>query len=265
MKAAGLDPAMLDRGPSTVVFVGKAEASDKPAPPKKQLVKRPPPRRKKIHWQTVPLARLKRRSQCIWAAATLSHPVGGLKNRTPHGDAISCEGDQVSQDGSEVVFASELKLDNKALEALFVEQQQNTNSMSSSVRRISSAKSFGSSSVSLLDGRRAQNVAISLKRIKLSHSAIRDGLTALDLSALGEDTVKLLDKSQLLPTRDEVQLVEGYEGDVGELGVPERFFRVMAQVQHAPQLLRTLVYMSAFDEHSTEVRGAAAALAGACR
>lgn len=107
----------------------------------------------------------------------------------------------------------ELEMDMAELESLFFANKDN------------GAKKAGSragkplkrkQSVTLIDGKRAMNAAISLARVKLSYEAIAAAVESFDRRGL--TVQQLMGINEFLPTAEEVTTVTSYTGEVALLG-----------------------------------------------
>jgi hypothetical protein len=108
----------------------------------------------------------------------------------------------VSRDKLELVFHDEAKVSAKAPRA--------------------EAGAGPSAKVSLLDLRRAQTVGIMLSRFKLPLDAVARAIRRMDARALTLDDVVAI--RSYLPTDEEITLLEGYKGDIGNLAPPDLHF-----------------------------------------
>jgi hypothetical protein len=105
--------------------------------------------------------------------------------------------------------------------------------------------------VSLLDIKRANNVAILLSHFKLSFEDIKQALLQFDDDILPAE--KLLALKSIIPTEEERKILYGYKGDVASLGQVEQFLlnllkipklelriEFFLMVQHFPQMVLEL-------------------------
>lgn len=182
----GVDTKAFDLGPDAPISelttaAGKTSAS-KHTPGLK-----PKQRRKKLHWQAISEDRLSSiNQQTIW--------------EDKDDDAM------------------EFDMDMDELESLFF-ANNDANSAGSGKKKSSqgSAKPLKrKQSVTLIDGKRAMNAAISLARVKLSYSEIAEAVRAFDPKGL--TTEQLIGINEFLPTPEEVAAVSAYAGDVTILG-----------------------------------------------
>ncbi|KAI8922241.1 hypothetical protein DFJ77DRAFT_445848 [Powellomyces hirtus] len=103
----------------------------------------------------------------------------------------------------------------------------------------------------LIDSRRAQNIAIMLGGVRLPYAKIRRAIVEMDEAVLSIDRLQAL--RLWAPTVEECDLVHGYDGDFEELGNAERYIR---EVMHIPRLCHRLEHMlfrKRFEEEVEEV------------
>jgi len=105
--------------------------------------------------------------------------------------------------------------------------------------------------VTLLDAKTANNTAIAISRFRMSPESIAhalevgsDGLTADQLSSL----------ASILPSADDVQLVQEYEGPTSLLGKAESFVLAVSKVPRYAIRVRCMLTRATFDEKYEELR-----------
>jgi len=179
MLTDNVDVRALELGPDA--SASQLSAGDSAA---KAAVVKPKRARKKLHWQAISEDRLSSlNQQTIWE-------------------------DDADDD-------ADFDLDMDELEALFFANQNASSGKKSSSRGQSKALKR-KQTVTLIDGKRAMNAAISLARVKLSYSDIAGAVTTFDPSGL--TTEQLIGINEFLPTSEEAALVSGYTGDQAMLG-----------------------------------------------
>ena len=99
--------------------------------------------------------------------------------------------------------------------------------------------------VVLLGGKRSQNMAIGLKRLKLSAEDVKRGLENFEGLAL--DSLELIYETQLIPTTGEVKKVQMYSGDPNQLADAEKYCLALADLADAQQRLSSLIFFARFD------------------
>lgn len=127
---------------------------------------------------------------------------------------------------------------------------------------LTKAKSNKPKTVSLLDGKRSNNVAILLGRFKLSFAEVRQAIMELDEDALTEQQTKSI--LNVVPTEEEVATLKGYSGDVAQLGRAERFFMQLIKVPRLEPRMKAFVYKRGFEEAVADVEPDLNNLLAAC-
>ncbi|TDH66243.1 hypothetical protein CCR75_001835 [Bremia lactucae] len=170
-----------------------------------------------------------------------------------HWQAISEE--RISNINKQTIWEDEnenvnFEMDMEELEALFF--------ANSNTRSAKSNSTFGQSkpiqrkqTVTLIDGKRAMNAAISLARVKLSYSEIADAVAKFDPTGLSLE--QLIGISEFLPTKEEIVLVCGYVGDKELLGEAEKFITEIAKLKRYASRMDCLVYKSSFTSRSADL------------
>ena len=113
--------------------------------------------------------------------------------------------------------------------------------------------------VSLIDPRRAQNIAIQLAQFK---SFASDDEILSSLSAMTAEHLLIL--SSILPTADEVAIVGAYEDNLSCLGRAEQFFVAVSKVPRLPSRLRAFLFMSQFNAMASELESCLDSVSRAC-
>ncbi|KUF95901.1 Nucleoporin nup61 [Phytophthora nicotianae] len=222
MTTENIDVRALDLGPDATVSQLSSSGGANAA---KAAVPKPKRARKKLHWQPISEDRLSNlNQQTIWED----------------------EDDDVDFD-----------VDMDELEALFF-ANQNTNSAKKNSLRGQSKALKRKQAVTLIDGKRAMNAAISLARVKLSYSEIADAVTKFDPSGLTIE--QLIGINEFLPTSEEAAVVSGYTGDRKMLGEAEKFIFEIAKVKRYAPRMECLVYKMSFTSRSTELAASVAHL-----
>uniref|UniRef100_H3H2R5 FH2 domain-containing protein n=1 Tax=Phytophthora ramorum TaxID=164328 RepID=H3H2R5_PHYRM len=214
MVTESVDVRALELGPDATVSQLTSGGNAKTS----AAVVKPKRPRKKLHWQAISEDRLSNlNQQTIW------------------------------HDEDEDV---DFDVDMDELEALFF-SNQNTGSGKKNSSRGQSKALKRKQTVSLIDGKRAMNAAISLARVKLSYSEIAEAVTRFDLSGLTVE--QLIGINEFLPTSEEAALVSGYTGDKGMLGEAEKFILEIAKVKRYAPRMECLVYKLSFSSRSAEL------------
>ncbi|XP_059158826.1 inverted formin-2-like isoform X2 [Physella acuta] len=82
--------------------------------------------------------------------------------------------------------------------------------------------------VNLLDMKRSMNANIFLKQFKMSHEEIVQMIKDGDSSKIGSERLRGLQK--ILPDKDEVMMIQSYDGDISKLGNAEKFFLQLSKL-----------------------------------
>ncbi|CAI5716084.1 unnamed protein product [Hyaloperonospora brassicae] len=175
--------------------------------------------RKKLHWQAISEDRLQNRDRqkTIWEG----------------------EDEDVQFD-----------VDMDELEALFFANHDTASAKKGLLRGPSNALKR-KKSVTLFDGKRAMNAAISLARVKLTYSEIAEAVLKFDSSVLSIE--QLIGINESLPTSDEVALVSRYTGEKKMLGEAEKFALEIAKVARYGPRMECLIFKMSFPSRSAEL------------
>nr|CAD1840175.1 unnamed protein product [Ananas comosus var. bracteatus] len=142
--------------------------------------------------------------------------------------------------------------DMSELENLFSAAVPNSDSRGSAEK--SSGRSAGSRSekVHLIDLRRANNCGIMLTKVKMPLSDLMSAILTLDDSVLDADQVENLIK--FTPTKEEMELLKGYNGDKESLGECERYFLELMKVPRVESKLRVFSFKIHFRSQVSDLR-----------
>ncbi|TMW59450.1 hypothetical protein Poli38472_004519 [Pythium oligandrum] len=226
MVSEGVNPRALVLGPDGLASQlnetdasSKAKAAAPAGAPKR--------RRKKLHWQPIPLDRLSSMNQTIW--------------EDPGDEAVDIE------------------MDMAELESLFF-ASSNTGSK---VKSGGGAKPLQrKQKVTLIDPKRAMNAAISLARVKLNYGEIAEAVDTFDSKGL--TVQQLLGIREFLPTHEEVKAVSTYTGDPTMLGEAEKFMMTISTVKRYIPRTECLVFKMSFPSRYEELKVSLGHLTGAC-
>ncbi|KAK1436353.1 hypothetical protein QVD17_02132 [Tagetes erecta] len=106
--------------------------------------------------------------------------------------------------------------------------------------------------VQLIDHRRAYNCEIMLSKVKIPLHELMDYVLALDDSALDVDQVDNLIK--FCPTKEEMELLKGYNGEKDKLGKCEQFFMELMKVPRTESKLRVFSFKLQFGSQVSDLR-----------
>ncbi|XP_039116807.1 formin-like protein 6 [Dioscorea cayenensis subsp. rotundata] len=141
-----------------------------------------------------------------------------------------------------------LEIDMSELENLF------SAAVPSAKEKSSRRSSVGSRTekVHLVDLRRANNCEIMRTGVKMSTTDLLNSVLALDDSILNADQIDSLTK--LCPTKEEIDLLQGYTGDKQKLGKCEQFFLELMKVPRMESKLRVFSFKIQFHSQVAELR-----------
>ncbi|XP_021837284.2 formin-like protein 18 isoform X2 [Spinacia oleracea] len=106
--------------------------------------------------------------------------------------------------------------------------------------------------VQLIDHRRAYNCEIILSKVKVPLKELMASVLSLEDSSLDIDQVENLIKC--CPTKEDMELLKGYRGEVGKLGKCEQFFLELMQVPRVEAKLRVFSFKMQFRTQVSELR-----------
>merc|ERR1712137_1097279 len=118
------------------------------------------------------------------------------------------------------------------------------------------------SKVSLLDGKRAMNVGISIGRIRFPYAEVRDKVVALEDSCFSVEQLQSLVDS--LPTKEDEGVLRQYTGDRTVLGEAEKFMMEFLDVKDAKDRVNALIYMRQFHTRITDLKSDVKVIETAC-
>ncbi|KAL1532414.1 hypothetical protein AAHA92_32429 [Salvia divinorum] len=132
------------------------------------------------------------------------------------------------------------ELDLCELESLFSATIPNSDGRKANMR----GSTVKSDKVHLIELRRAYNCEIMLTKVKIPVSDLMNSVLALDDSALDADQVENLIK--FCPTKEEIELLKNYNGDIENLGKCEQFFLELIKVPRVEAKLRVFSFKIQF-------------------
>ncbi|XP_019088436.1 PREDICTED: formin-like protein 13 [Camelina sativa] len=118
--------------------------------------------------------------------------------------------------------------------------------------RLNSSRGPKVEKVQLIDHRRAYNCEIMLSKVKVPLQDLTNSVLNLEESALDTDQVENLIK--FCPTREEMELLKGYNGDKEKLGKCELFFLEMMKVPRIETKLRVFSFKMQFCSQISELK-----------
>ncbi|OAD01857.1 hypothetical protein MUCCIDRAFT_14281, partial [Mucor lusitanicus CBS 277.49] len=103
----------------------------------------------------------------------------------------------------------------------------------------------------LLEFNRANNIAIMLAKIKLPYPDIRDAIWNIDDNILSTDNLMAI--RQYIPTKEEIEIVKEYQGDVDMLGNAERYFRSIMYIPRLADRVSCMIFRRRFKDELEEI------------
>ncbi|KAJ6924898.1 hypothetical protein NC652_017996 [Populus alba x Populus x berolinensis] len=136
------------------------------------------------------------------------------------------------------------EFDMSELETLFSAAAPNSDRGSTAGKSNRRAVGHKPDKIQLIELRRAYNCEIMLSKVKIPLPDLMSSVLALDDTALDVDQVDNLIK--FCPTKEEMELLKGYNGDKENLGKCEQFFLEMMKVPRAESKLRVFSFKIQF-------------------
>ncbi|XP_042378164.1 formin-like protein 18 isoform X1 [Zingiber officinale] len=107
--------------------------------------------------------------------------------------------------------------------------------------------------VHLIDLRRANNCEIMLTKVKMPLNDLMSSVLALDDSILDIDQIENLIK--FCPTKEEMELLKAYNGDIENLGKCEQYFLELMKVPRVESKLRVFSFKLQFRSQVADLKG----------
>ena len=147
-----------------------------------------------------------------------------------------------------------VKIDKDELEKFFAAAQAKTSSSAAEGGEggEGKGKSKKAEVVTLVDPKTANNTAIALSRFKLTPQQIAEALLAGDEQQLNVDTLSSL--QGILPSAEEVELCQGFDGPREQLGKAEQFFLAIASVPRYTIRTKCMLVRGSYAERATELK-----------
>lgn len=168
---------------------------------------------KQFFWSKLPMDKI---GNTVWNELSTSKPLD-----------FSSDSSSSSEEEEEDLLSMPtlLELDTVELERLFKKKiNNNTN------RNVTDAVVVRKQNlVTLLEFNRANNIAIMLAKIRLPYPDIRDAIWNIDDHSLSTDNLMAI--RQYIPTKEEIEIVKEYNGDIDLLGNAERYYRSVSNIQ----------------------------------
>lgn len=107
--------------------------------------------------------------------------------------------------------------------------------------------------LSVIDGRRAQNCTILLSKLKMSNEEIKAAVLNMDEhEELPKDMLEQLLK--YVPTSEEMQLLNEFEGETENLARADRFLFEMGMISHYEQRVKALYFKKKYQDRMADVK-----------
>ena len=199
-RPAGGPPPPPPPPPPGAVVKSPATSTNAPPPPPPAAFGNPPPapaiRLQRKATQTVPTKKLK---PFFWQK---------IATRTAENTIWSS------------IDTGDVELDNEELEKAFATDNKQVAKPA--------ASSHKPKVTSLLPIARAQNIAIMLARMRLTHEAIRDAILQVDDKKMTTDRLKAI--KSFVPSADEIKALSNYSGDFAALTASDQYFRTVSHI-----------------------------------
>ncbi|KAI9251128.1 hypothetical protein EDC94DRAFT_622315 [Helicostylum pulchrum] len=194
---------------------------------------------KQFFWSKLPMDKIE---HTVWNE--LSAKVDSLCSDSSTSSSEDYEDDEVLQTPTLQV------VDTVELERLF----KKTKHMSCATTKSSMAENVPvrkQNLVTLLEFNRANNIAIMLAKIRLPYPDIRDAIWNIDDHSLTTDN--LMSIRQYIPTKEEIEIVKEYTGDIDMLGNAERYFRSIMYIPRLADRVSCMIFRRRFKHELEEI------------
>ncbi|XVE97339.1 hypothetical protein REPUB_Repub03eG0011100 [Reevesia pubescens] len=144
------------------------------------------------------------------------------------------------------------EFDISELESLFSAVAPNSDNSSKDGKSNRRASGRKPEKVQLIELRRAYNCEIMLTKVKIPLPDLMSLVLALDDTALDADQLENLIK--FCPTKEEMELLKGYNGDMENLGKCEQFFLELIKVPRVESKIRVFLFKILFCSQVSDLR-----------
>ncbi|XP_022091618.1 inverted formin-2-like isoform X2 [Acanthaster planci] len=117
--------------------------------------------------------------------------------------------------------------------------------------------------INLLDGKRSLNVNIFLKQFRLPNEKIIGLIEGGDAEAFG-GSERLKGLIRVLPEKDEIDMIKGFDGDQEKLGSAEKFFLLLSSVSNYKLRIDGMLMKEEFTANMAYLKPSLATLQKAC-
>lgn len=105
--------------------------------------------------------------------------------------------------------------------------------------------------VQLISHRRRTNIDITLRKLGLTHEAIKDAILTIDPGVINEGRVELL--KEIIPNEHEMRLVTDYKGEQDQLDMAEKFFICLQSVVRIETRLDMMMFKLQVDKMIADI------------
>nr|KJB55081.1 hypothetical protein B456_009G062500 [Gossypium raimondii] len=144
------------------------------------------------------------------------------------------------------------EIDMSELESLFSAAAPNSDNASRDGKSNRGASGRKPEKVQLIELRRAYNCEIMLTKVKIPLPDLTSSVLTLDDTTLDSDQLENLIK--FCPTKEETELLKGYNGDKEKLGKCEQFFLELIKVPRVESKLRVFLFKIQFSSQVSDLR-----------
>lgn len=172
---------------------------------------------KQFFWSKLPMDKIE---NTVWHEIK---PGTAVYNESTSSSSSNSGSSSEDEEEATTPTITSLQLDTVELERLF-KKGINQSLQQKNQHRVATRKQ---NMVTLLEFNRANNIAIMLAKIKLPYPDIRDAIWNIDDNSLSPENLAAI--RQYIPTKEEIEIVKEYTGDIDMLGSAERYFRSVNQ------------------------------------
>ncbi|KAB2027843.1 hypothetical protein ES319_D05G060700v1 [Gossypium barbadense] len=144
------------------------------------------------------------------------------------------------------------EIDMSELESLFSAAAPNSDNGSRDGKSNRGASGRKPEKVQLIELRRAYNCEIMLTKVKIPLPDLTSSVLTMDDTTLDSDQLENLIK--FCPTKEETELLKGYNGDKEKLGKCEQFFLELIKVPRVESKLRVFLFKIQFSSQVSDLR-----------
>ncbi|KAG1100788.1 hypothetical protein G6F42_017606 [Rhizopus arrhizus] len=203
---------------------------------------------KQFFWSKLPMDKIE---NTVWNEIVKS-PIQ-LLHDTSSFETSSASSSDNSSDEDESAEQAPIQLDTVELERLFKKGQKEATATatSSSGSKAATIEVRKQNLITLLEFNRANNIAIMLAKIKLPYPDIRDAIWNIDDNSLSTDNLMAI--RQYIPTKEEIEIVKEYQGDVDMLGNAERYYRSIMYIPRLADRVSCMIFRRRFKDELEEI------------